>query len=137
MTKNQIIDRCLQKPGAYIDFPFGPDVTVVKVGANGSNGRIFLQAFDLKGEPCVTFNCDRQTGEFYRNIYPDTVTRGYHCPPVQQPYFNTVKLNGTVRDSEIINMIDHSYKTVVAKLPKYIQKGFDLKNEQNNAHKLK
>lgn len=68
----------------------------------------------------ATFNCDRITGEYYRAVYPGIVTRGY--PPVQQPYFNTAKLDGTVPDCEIKVMIDHSYAVVTAKLPKYIQK---------------
>jgi predicted DNA-binding protein (MmcQ/YjbR family) len=100
-----------------LEFPFGPDVTIIKV-----RKRIFAQVFYLKGKPMATFNCDMMTGEFYRDIYPDTVTRGYHCPPIQQPYFNTIKLDGTIPDGEIRLMIDHSYAVVTSKLPKYIQK---------------
>ena len=40
------------------------------------------------------------------------VTRGYHCPPVQQPHFNTVGLDGSVPDEEIMLMIDHAYDVV-------------------------
>lgn len=62
------------------------------------------------------------TGQLYRDLYPNVVVRGYHCPPIQQPYFNTFGLNGNVPDERIFEMIEHSYKTVVNKLPKYIQK---------------
>ena len=41
---------------------------------------------------------------------------------VQQPYFNTFPLDGTVPDDLIHEMIDHSYAAVVKKLPKYLQK---------------
>lgn len=122
MTQQQIISYCLAKPGAFLDYPFGPDVIVVKVKAPSSAARIFAQVFMLKGEPCATFNCEMMTGEMYRAVYPGVVTRGYHCPPVQQPYFNTVRLDGGVPDEEMINMIEHAYKTVVAKLPKKAQK---------------
>jgi len=123
MTQQEIVDTCLALPGAYLDYPFGPDVAVCKVKAKSQEaGRIFAQAFTLKGEPMATFNCDRETGEFYRQMYPGVVTRGYHCPPVQQPYFNTVKLNGTVPDEEILRMIDHAYWVVRAKLPKQAQR---------------
>ena len=118
MTHNEIITYCLTKNGAYLDYPFGPDVSIVKVRSGDGPARIFAQAFMLKGEPKATFNCDAMTGDFYRTLYPNAVTRGYHCPPVQQPYFNTVSLDGSVSDDELLNMIDHSYKTVVAKLPK-------------------
>jgi len=60
------------------------------------------------------------TGDFYRTAYPDSVTRGYHCPPVQQPYFNTVRLDGNVSDEEILRMIDGSYRYVVRKLAKKV-----------------
>jgi len=122
MTHKEILDYCLTKPGAYIDYPFGEDVTVVKVKAPSQDkGRIFAQLFLLKDKPKATFNCDAVTGEFYRSVYPETVTRGYHCPAVQQPYFNTVNLGETVPDDEMIIMIEHSYSTVVAKMPKYMQ----------------
>lgn len=69
-----------------------------------------------------TFNGDALTGDFYRKLYPGDVKRGYHCPPVQQPYFNTVTLNGNVPDEEILRMADSSYEYVVSKLTKKVQK---------------
>lgn len=127
MDQQEILAICLSKPGAYTDHPFGPDSTIVKVKApSQQSGRIFAQLFALKGEPKATFNCDRATGEFYRSVYPGAVVRGWHCPPVMQPYFNTVSLDGSVPDEEISAMIAHSYDTVTAKLPKYAQA--ELKN---------
>lgn len=123
MTHAEIIDYCLKKPGAYIDYPFDPIFPVVKVKApSQERGRIFAQPFMLRGEPKVTLNCTPASAEFYRSVYPGSVVRGWHCPPVQQPHFNTVNLDGIVPDKEILLMIDHAYDTVVAKLPKYIQK---------------
>ena len=122
MTQDEIIRYCLLKPGAFLDYPFGPDVTIVKVKSQNSAARIFAQLFTLQGEEKATFNCDMMTGDFYRSLYPGAVTRGYHCPPVQQPYFNTVALDGAVPDDALIRMIDHSYSAVVAKLPKKYQR---------------
>ena len=121
MTQEEIICYCLSKPGAYIDYPFGPGSTVIKVKSAHSASRIFAQLFTLRGAPKATFNCDMLTGELYRSMYPDSVTRGYHCPPVQQPYFNTVALDGSVADGELLRMIDHAYRVVVGKLPKKYQ----------------
>jgi len=127
MTQQEIFARCMAQPGAYVDYPFGPDVTVVKVKAPSQQaGRIFVQLFELGGAPVVTFNCDRMTGELYRALYPGAVTRGWHCPPVMQPYFNSVRLDGSVPDEEIVRMIGHSYSVVIAKLPKYAQKELEL-----------
>jgi len=123
MTHQQIIDYCLKKPGAYLDYPFEPDVPIVKVKAPSQvKGRIFAQVFNLRGEPKTTLSCTPESAEFYRSVYPGSVTRGWHCPPVQQPHFNTVNLDGSVSDEEILRMIDHAYDVVVAKMPKYIQK---------------
>lgn len=113
----KLIDYCITKPGAYIDHPFGPDSTVIKV-----EKRIFAQFFMLKGTETATFNCDMMTSQFYRHLYPGVVVRGYHCPPTQQPYFNTMPLNGRVPYEMLVEMIEHSYSVVTAKLPKYVQK---------------
>lgn len=123
MTPQEVIGYCLQKTGATLDFPFGPDVTVVKVGqATGRSGRIFAQVFRLKGADTLTLCCTEKMGFVYRGLFPEIVVRGYHCPPVQQPYFNTLPLDGRVPDDTLVEMIDHSYEAVVAKLPKYVQR---------------
>ncbi|MDD4495963.1 MAG: MmcQ/YjbR family DNA-binding protein [Eubacteriales bacterium] len=111
MTTEEIISYCLLKPEAYVDFPFGDIPICIKV-----KKKLFAQLYPNKQDYKITLNCDRITGEYYRSKYPNTVNRGYHCPPVQQPYFNTILLNGKVSDNEIKAMIDHSYMTVVKKL---------------------
>lgn len=116
MTKEEFVDLCMAKNGAYTDFPFGDDFLVVKV-----RGKIFAQSFMLKGVETVTLNCTREGGEFYRAAFDGIVTRGYHCPSVQQPYFNSFSLS-KLPDAVITEMINHSYETVKAKLPKYIQR---------------
>jgi len=123
MTLSEIEAYCLTKPGAYLDWPFNPEFPVVKVKApTQDKGRIFAQPFILRGEPKVTLNCDMMMGDLYRSIYPGAVTRGYHCPPVQQPYFNTIALDGAVPDDVLIEMIEHAYKVVVGKLQKKFQR---------------
>ncbi|HJD24529.1 MAG TPA: MmcQ/YjbR family DNA-binding protein [Firmicutes bacterium] len=123
VTPQQVLAYCLSKKGAYIDHPFGPDSTILKVGKTPSRpGRIFAQVFVLKGRDSLTLNCERMAGELYRRLYPGVIVRGYHCPPVQQPYFNTFPLDGAVPDELVREMIDHSYDTVVGKLPKALQR---------------
>lgn len=117
MTTDEILYYCLSKPGAYIDFPFGNIPVCVKV-----EKRLFAQMYPLKDDHKITLNCDRMTGELYRNLYPGTVVRGYHCPPIQQPYFNTIFLNDVISDADLKMMIDHSYSTVVRKLSRAKQK---------------
>ncbi len=120
MTQKELLEYCLLKKGAYIDHPFGPDSDIIKV-----KKKIFAQLFYLKGIPMITVNGDVLRNEFYRNLYPDFVKRGYHCPPVQQPYFNTVDLTGDVPDDMLLEMIDYSYSYVVGKLTKKLQRELD------------
>jgi predicted DNA-binding protein (MmcQ/YjbR family) len=123
MTHKEILDYSLLKKGAYLDYPFGPDCDIVKVRPpSREKGRIFVMCFTLRGEPKATLNCVPASAEYYRSVYPDSVVRGWHCPPVQQPYFNTVSLDGSVPDEVIYQMIDHAYEVVVAKPPKKFQK---------------
>ncbi len=117
MTHEELLEYALKKKGAYVDYPFGDDVTCVKV-----KKRIFLQLFFLKGLPKITVSGDVMTNEFYRRLYPESVVRGYHCPQVQRPYFNTVSLDGKVEDDELKKMLDISYARVVSKLTKKAQK---------------
>lgn len=134
MTHRQIIDYCLNKAGAYLDYPFNPVVPVVKVKAPSMDkGRIFAQPFILRGKPKVTLNCTPASAEYYRHIYDGAVTRGYHCPPIQQPHFNTVDLDSTVPDEEILRMIDHAYAVSVSKLPKYAQRELSKYPKQGNS----
>ena len=116
MKYSELLDYCLSKNGAYIDHPFGPESDIIKV-----EGKIFAQLFVLKGIETATLNCERMTGDFYRQLYPGVIVRGYHCPAVQQPYFNSFPID-IIPDKLIFEMADHSYATVVGKLPKYKQK---------------
>ncbi len=119
MTLEEIGLRCLQRPGSTDDYPFGPHCRCIKIG-----GRVVAQLFLLHGVPTVTLKCTPEEGLFWRARYAGTVVRGYHCPPMQQPHFNTFPLDGTVADGDILAMIDHAYATVIAKLPKAIRAQF-------------
>ena len=118
----KLLEYCLTKTGAYIDHPFGMESDIIKV-----KNRIFAQLFFLNNIPMMTVNGDAATNNFYRQIYPEYIKRGYHCPPVQQPYFNTIDLTGNIPESELFVMIDNSYRYVVSKLTKKLQK--ELENE--------
>lgn len=119
MTSEQIINHCLEYKYSYIDYPFGISPVCIKIKADHFTP-IFAQIYQDK----ITLKCNPEQGLFFRNIYPDTVIRGYYCPPVQQPYWNTIKLNGIVSDNELKMMLEQSYNEVITKLPKYIQKKF-------------
>ena len=109
MSTQEISEYCLAKQGAYLNTPFGPEPLCVRIGK-----RIFAELYVTRG--WLTFSGDPAYGLMLRKTYPDSVRRGYHSPPVQQPYHNTVTLDGTVPDSVLIDMIDHSYTRALQKL---------------------
>jgi len=127
MILKEIEDYCLLKSGSYMGFPFGPDVAVVKVKSpSQEKGRIFAQLFTLRGAPSITLNCDVMMGEVWRENYLKSVARGYHCPKVQQPYFNTITLDGNVPDDVLMEMVDHAYTVAVSKMPKKYKKELEI-----------
>lgn len=69
----------------YIDYPFGEDPVCIKV-----HGKIFAEIYQKVDNFKITLKCEPILANYWRNQYPGIVVRGYHCPPVQQPYRNTV-----------------------------------------------
>ena len=116
MSVDEIITYCLKKKSVYVDYPFGEIPICVKV-----HNKIFAQVYPKAADYKLTLKCEPMMGNFYRQMYPNTVVRGYHCPPIQQPFWNTIHMNGDVSDNELKIMIDHAYKAVVSKLPKKVQ----------------
>lgn len=100
----RIAQWCLAKPKAYEDRPFGEYPVCYRV-----NGRIFAQVYMDK----ITLKCTAFQGEMLRQAYPEVVVRGYHCPPVQQPYWNTVDLTRFPLE-ELPYLIDLAYEAVLS-----------------------
>ena len=107
---------CLNKHKAYVEYPFGEIPICYKL-----NGKIFAQIYPNKNDYKVTLKCTTEVGQFYRMAYPTKVLRGYHCPPVQQPYWNTIYLED-FPEEELLNLIDHAYETVLHSFSKKVQK---------------
>lgn len=113
MTAEAISAWCLERRGAYEDYPFGPEPACFRV-----KERIFAELYPSRG--WVTLKCEAMRGDFYRQQYPGAVTRGYHCPPVQQPYKNTICFS-QLEDAILLEMLSHSYTMAVASLPKKLR----------------
>lgn len=116
MTIEEIKEYCKSKHVVTEEFPFGDVPICYKL-----SGKIFAQIYPYEHDRKITLKCTAEAGRFYRMVYPDKVVRGYHCPPIQQPYWNTIYLDD-FPDDELLNMIDLAYDTVFAKLSKKEQK---------------
>jgi predicted DNA-binding protein (MmcQ/YjbR family) len=107
--RDGVMAACGAKPGSAEDYPFGDEVAVFKV-----LGRMF--ALVSLGSPpgSVSLKCDPDLAPDLRARYA-AITPGYH---LNKRHWNTVELDGSVPDDELLDLIDHSYDLVVARLPK-------------------
>lgn len=110
----EILDYCLQKNGAYVDYPFGADYITVKV-KNSRKAVIFAEIFVLDRELKLTFSTDEHTAQNLRSDYADIIVKGWHCPPVQAKYKSTVAVNGVSMET-LQKLIDMSYDRAISKL---------------------
>jgi predicted DNA-binding protein (MmcQ/YjbR family) len=105
--RDWVIAACGAKPGAVEDYPFGDDVAVFKVA-----GKMFalVTLGPLPGS--MSLKCDPGVAVELRAQYP-AITAGYH---LNKRHWNTVTLDGSLPADEIVELIDHSYELVVARL---------------------
>ncbi|QNE23329.1 hypothetical protein F1D05_36075 [Kribbella qitaiheensis] len=108
MTGVDVLEYSLGKAGAWQDEPWEGDV-VAKVG-----DKIF--AF-LGGGAAVGVKCgnNREEADELVDTYPEDVVKSAY---IGRSGWNTVTLGGAVPDDEILELVDASYETIVAKLPK-------------------
>ena len=107
MNRDDVLGACSALPQAKEDYPFGDDVAVFKIGA-----KMFALVM-LTGDPgFVNLKCDPDWALRLRAQYP-AVQPGYHA---NKRHWNSVTLDGTVDDTDLHDMIRHSYELVVAGL---------------------
>ncbi|CQR71436.1 hypothetical protein SOV_17900 [Sporomusa ovata DSM 2662] len=109
MVSKDLFAYCLTKPGAVEDYPFGPDVIVIKVAA-----KIFALLSRRNGQDNLSLKCDPGYSEILREQYP-SITPGYH---LNKHHWNTLIIDGSIPEREIRELIDHSYDLVYKSLPR-------------------
>jgi predicted DNA-binding protein (MmcQ/YjbR family) len=102
-----VIAACSAKPGTVEDYPFGDQVAVFKVA-----GKMFALVPLGETPQSISLKCDPELATSLRNRYP-AVTPGYH---LNKRHWNTLTLDGSVPDDEVLELIDYSYDLVVARL---------------------
>ena len=124
MTRKEIEDYLLSKPGAWLDYPFGEDVAVYKVG-HGEDAKMFALVPEKRTPVNISLKCDPILAESLREKY-ESVQPGYH---LNKKHWNTIICSGQIETDELYGLIDLSYRLVVEALPKETQtKLTDLKS---------
>jgi len=118
MDVERLRQYLLSLPGALEDFPFMPEIPVYKV-----QGKMFAYLSPRETPPRLTIKLEPIRGQLLRATY-DAVRPGYH---MNKDHWNTVFLDGTVPNDELLGWIDDSYQLVVDGLPARLRKA--LRNE--------
>jgi len=99
----------LDKPGSTEDFPFDHVTLVLKVC-----GKMFA-LIGLEDTPLrINLKCAPEKAEILREIHA-SILPGYH---MNKRHWNTIILDESISDDDILSMIDDSYALVVNGLPK-------------------
>ena len=109
MNSASLRDYCLKKKGAREDLPFGDDALVIKVA-----DKMFALIFEEGNIPGINLKCDPALALQLRKEHP-SVKPGYH---MNKQHWNTVAIDGSIPEKEVLKMIDHSYELVVRGLKK-------------------
>lgn len=109
MTPDQLRTWCLQMPGSEETFPFAPETSVFKVA-----GKVFALA-RLDAEPLrVSMKCEPALAEQLRLSHP-AIAPGYH---LNKRHWNTVTVDGSLKDGMVRDLVEDSYALVVDGLPR-------------------
>jgi len=102
-------EYCLSLPGVTESFPFDESTLVFKV-----INKLFALTGLNSPEFKVNLKCDPVKALELRAEYPDVIP-GYH---MNKKHWNTVYFDGDLPDDLLVELVDHSYDLVVAKLTK-------------------
>lgn len=109
MTIKEIHEYLLTFPNTWLDFPFGEDVSVYKIGhADKGGGKMFALIAENSKPLRISLKCDPLLAEKLRETY-ETVLPGYH---LNKKHWNTIICTGQVPDDELKGFITHSYNLV-------------------------
>ncbi len=112
MNHKTVEEYLLSLPNTFLDYPFGEDVAVYKVGDVGkaSGGKMFALVGEKKEPLNLSLKCDPVLAETLREKF-ETVLPGYH---LNKKHWNTIILTGQVPWDEVEALIQHSYQLVTA-----------------------
>jgi len=117
MDVSTLREICLSFPGAFEDFPFGPETSVFKVRAAVAGGarheaKMFAMSTMDPDNWSVSLKCEPALAEQLRAANPE-ITGAWH---MNKTHWNGVRLDGALADGMIRDMVEDSYDLVVATL---------------------
>lgn len=114
MDHKTVEEYILSMPNTRLDYPFGEDVAVYKVGTKGANpdadgrGKMFALIAEKSKPIRLSLKCDPLLAETLREKYV-TVMPGYH---LNKKHWNTIVLSGEMPWEEVQALVRLSYDLV-------------------------
>lgn len=103
ITHKQLEEFILGLPNARLDYPFGKEVAVYKVG-----DKMFALIAEDSQPVRISLKCDPLLAKTLRDRY-ETVLPGYH---LNKKHWNTIICSGQLGEDEVKDLIVHSYHLV-------------------------
>ena len=111
---------CLSKPGSDKHYKDTWDATLYTLA-----GKLFVLWFeDRHGKTMINLKLEPSYGMALRLEYPD-ITPGYH---MNKLHWVTLRLDGTVPDELVRDIVDESYRIILRSLPKKTQRAIEAGN---------
>ena len=104
MTLDELERYLRSKPGATEGTPFGPEHLVYKV-----MGKIFAVVGWDEEPVTMSLKCDPEGVEVLRKVFRAVTP----APYFDKRYWNSVVLDGSIPEPELLAMVDDSYDLVV------------------------
>lgn len=109
MTHKELEEYLLSFPNTWLDFPFGEETSVYKIGRKETGeGKMFALISENTKPLRVSLKCDPNLAETLREKY-ETVVPGYH---LNKKHWNTIICSGQLSDQEIKDLANLSYQLV-------------------------
>ena len=109
MDLTNAIELCLSLPFAEETTPFGPDTLVYK-----TNGKVFAITSPENHPPFINLKCDPERSALLRDQH-EGITPAYH---MNKKHWNTIIVDGSVKNALLREWIQHSYHLVHKKSKK-------------------
>ena len=114
--RDRVIAGRAAMPGSAEDYPSGDDVAVFEVA-----GKMFALVSLDTSPGSASLKCDPDLAVVLRGRFP-AVTAGHHL----SNHWNMIEPDGSWPDSELLDLIGHSYDLVVAGLPRQTRAGLSI-----------
>lgn len=117
MTNSDLLDYCMKKPGAEQSVHSDWKATQIKVA-----DVLFAMVHDVDDRPAVSLKTSPELAELLRQKHEDVFPSAH----LNKAHWSTLRLDGSLPDSQIYYLIDASFMQAVALLPENVRQQLSI-----------